>query len=134
MDRLGVDEQLAERRGALVDRLAQGFEQARVAVLGRELHQLLEAFHDVQGIVADVAQLLPEPVDPRLLGVVEHQPGEVLVLAVEERDRDDLVGGDHAAVADRRREDLAELVECGLDALPGAAPFVDDDGEAGRER
>jgi hypothetical protein len=42
-----------------------------------------EGVHQGQGIAAGEVELVPEPVELGLLGVVEHEPREVLILAME---------------------------------------------------
>ena len=49
-------------------------------------------------------QLGPEPVELGGLGLVEHQPAQVVVLAVKEGQRDDLIDGHDLGVAKRGRE------------------------------
>ena len=125
--RLGVDQPLAEGRGPVVDRLAQGLEHLGVAVLRGIFQHLGEGVDERQRVLADVMQLVPEPVEPRLLRLVEHQPDEVVVLAVEQGERDDFVHRHDLGVAERRGEQLAEVVEGRLEPLPAALAFVDDD-------
>ena len=91
--------------------LRERLEQVRVAVLGGVLHELDVADLDLERLLADVLELVPEAVEPLPLGLVEHQPGEVVVLAMIEGERDDLVDGDDLAVAEGGGEDAAELVE-----------------------
>ena len=61
------------------------------------------------------------------LSVVEHQPRELVVLAIEQRQRDDLVDRHDLGVAKRGGKQAAEVVERRLDSFPRRAAFVDDD-------
>ena len=121
---------LPERGGSIIDRLAERLEDPRVAVLGGILHQLEISIDQGQCVVADVMKLVPEPVEMGLLRIVEHQSLEMLVLAVVERQRDDLVDRDNLGIAKGRGEKLAEVVEGGLDPLPRSAVLVDQDRSA----
>ena len=127
--RLGSHEALLEGRRALHDRLAQRFE-ALVAVrrvgtvLRRVLPDLLEGIDERERVMADVVQLVPEPVELRFLRVIEEQPREVLILAMKERERDHFIDRHDFRVAQRRREHLPEFLETRLDALARGAAFI----------
>ena len=100
MLRLGLDQPLAEGGGPVVDRLAEGLEDLGVAVLRGIFQELGEGVDQRQRVLADEMQLVPEPVEPGLLRLVEHEPGEVLVLAMEQRERDGLVDRHDLGVAE----------------------------------
>ena len=102
------------------DRLPPRLDLRRLALLRGEAEHLVEVLVDLDGILADVVQLVPEPVEPRPLGVVEHQPGEGLVGSEELDHRDDLVHRDDLAEAEPRGERAAELIERGVE--PGTDP------------
>ena len=130
--RLRVHQTVAERGGALFDRLAHWLENAWIGVLRGVLPELLEDIDERESVPGHIVQLVPEPVEPGGLGVVEHEAQEVMVLAIEKRERDDFIDRHDLRVAKRRRENLAELVERGLDALAGRAAVIHDDGGAVR--
>ena len=106
----------------------QGLEEVGIAVLRGVLHELDVADLDLERLLADVPELVPEPVERLPLGLVEHQPGEVLVLAMIERQGHDLVDGYDLAVAEGRGKEAAEVVERGLDPSPCRAPVANQDG------
>src|SRR5207253_194261 len=122
--RLRVHQALAERGGALLDWLAHRLEDARVGVLCGVLPELLEDIDERKSVPAHIVQLVPEPVEPGGLGVVEHEAPEVMVLAIVERERDDLIDRHDLRIAKRRRENLAKLVEGGLDAFARRAAVI----------
>ena len=88
----------------------------------------------VDRVLAHEMQLGPEPVDLGGLGLVEHQPSQVVVLAIEKRERDDLVDRHDLGVAKGRREDLADRVETPIrtGAAP-AEPSRNDDRQLGHD-
>ena len=97
-----VDQRLAEGRGAVVDRLAQRLEDLRVGVLRGVFHQLVEGIDQGQRVLADEVQLVPEPVELRLSASSSSiSRREVIVLAIEQRQRDDFVDRHDLRVAQR---------------------------------
>ena len=78
--------------------------------------------------------LVPEPVKPRGLRVVEHQARKVMVLAIVERERDDFIHGNDFSVAERGGENLAKLVQRGFNAAARGAAVVHHDGRGVNER
>ena len=86
-----------------------------------------EGIDQRQSIVADKVQFVPQLIEPRGLCVVEHQPLEMIVLAIEQRQRDDLIDRHDLRVTQRRREPASEFIERRLDSLPRFAPLPDND-------
>src|SRR2546422_4678803 len=74
--RLRVHQTLAERGGALLDRLAHRLEYAWVRVLRGVLPELLEDIDQRQSVLGHIVQLVPEPVQPGGLCVREHKGPE----------------------------------------------------------
>ena len=122
-----VDEQLAKRRRAVVDRFAERFEDLRVGILRGVLHQLQIGIDQRQGIAADVVQFVPQLVELLLFGVAEHQPGELMVFAIEQRQRDHFIDGDDLGVTEGRRKQLAKVLHRRFDPCPGFTAVVDND-------
>ena len=127
-----VDELLPQGRGAVGDRLLEVLEQVGVAILRRVFHELDVAHLDLERLLADVPELLPEPLQRPALGLVEHEPGEVLILAMVEGQGHHLIDRHDLAVAEGRGEEAAEIVERRLEASPCRAPAADQDGSSRR--
>ena len=106
--RLGRHELPAKRRGPIVDRLAHRLEDLGIGVLGGIFQELQKRIDERECVLAHEVQLGPEPVELGGLGLVEHQPPQVIVLAVKERQRDDLVHRHDLGVAKGRGKDLAD--------------------------
>ena len=69
---LGFDQLLSKGGGAIVDRDAKWLEHLGVGVLRRVLHQLGKRIDQRKRILTYVVQLVPQPVELRLLRLVEH--------------------------------------------------------------
>ena len=119
---------------ACVDRLAQRFKSARVGVLGGELPELLEAIDELECVLADVVQLRPQAVEFGRLRVVQHQPAQKFVFAIEERERDDFIDGHDLRVTERGGEKLAEIIERRFDAFLRRAAVLHENGRIGYHR
>ena len=124
MARLGVNQPLPKSRSPFVEGLPQRFKHLRVGVLRGVFDQLSEGIYQRQRVVADVVQLVPEPVEPALLRLIEHQPAQMVVLAIEEGERHDLIHGNDFGVAEGSGEQLAEFVKCRLNSLSSRAAFI----------
>ena len=116
-----------ECRGLFGDRLAQRLEHFWISVLRRVFHELLKRIDERECILTHVAKLGPEAVELGGLCLVEHQPPQVFVFAIEERQGDDLVDRHDLGVAQGRWEDLTNRIERSLEAAPGVRSLVSND-------
>lgn len=130
MLRLGFDEPLLEGFGGTHDRFAHRLEGLGLRILRGELPDLLEPVHLLQRGLADEVQLVPHAVQRSGLRSVEHQPSERLILAIEKRERDDLVHWDNLRVTARGGKQRAEIVGCSLEPPPCGAAVAHEDGRA----
>src|SRR5260370_36589038 len=95
---LRIDEQLPECFRLPLNRLAERFKGARVGVLGGELPKLLKSIDQLKRVLANVVQLGPQPVKLGRLRIVEHQPSQKIVPAIEEGESDYFVHRDDLRV------------------------------------
>ena len=102
-------------------------------VLCRELNNLLVGDLFFERLPGDVQQLIPESIQLGLFFFVEHEPLHRFVLAEIQRQRHDLVDRYDLRVTNRRRKQVAEIVEAGVDALVRVATRGGDDGVAWRQ-
>src|SRR5262245_43333637 len=72
-------------------------------------------------------KFVPESIEMLSLGVIQHQPREMIVFAIEQRDRDDFVDGNNLRITQGWRKKLTESFKCSLDALLSFASFRDQD-------
>ena len=87
-------------------------------VLGGVAQDLLVGVVEFERLLGDEQQLVPEPVELPRLGLAEHEPTEVIVLAMIEIQRDHLVDGHDAAVADGLGEKRTNVGERLLESPP----------------
>ena len=102
-------------------------------VLRRELDELLVGDLLFERLPRDVDQLIPESVQLGLFFFVEHEPLHRFVLAEIQRQRHDLVDWHDLWVTNRRRKQVAEIVEAGIDAFVRVTTRRGDDGVAWRQ-
>lgn len=63
-------------------------------------------------------EILPQPVKPGLPGLIEHKPREMVVLAIEDPQRQDLVHRHDLRITERRGKEAAIGVHRGLESPP----------------
>ena len=93
------------------------------SVAFKSFQEQLQARELQQRALADVVQLFPEPVEIGSLLIVEHQPSEMIILPIEEPQREDLVDRHDLVEAERSREQATILIESPLDPPPRRAVF-----------
>src|SRR5437773_2610823 len=64
-----------------------------------------------QRTLADEVEILPESVQPGLLRIVEHQPREMIVLSIEQGEREDLVDRHDLVEAEGSRKQAAKRIQ-----------------------
>ncbi len=121
--RLDGQQTLAEGDDPGGNRLAVRLEQPGIAILRGVFHQLIERILQAQRVLAHESQLVPQLVEPGVLGVVEHQLAQWLVIAMQKLQRDCLVDRDDARIAGGRRKQAANIRERRCNPGPGLAPF-----------
>ena len=119
---------MLEIGGAFGERLTQVEKQTGIAVLGGVFQKLSVRIDHGQGILTDVMQFLPEPVQFGGFGLIEHQSHQIFIFAVVDSQGDDFIDGDDFGVAQCGGKEFAKFVEGGFKAGSGAAAIVDDDG------
>ena len=127
--RFGGDKPLAKSVRSVIHRAhvrGPDLDQVR-AILGRKFPDLLEGDLVLQRFTGNVKQLVPQPVEMGGLPVVQHQPPEVIVLAVKQRQGDNLVNRHNAGVTQGRWEQVVESTDRAFDAIPRGAPLANQD-------
>ena len=125
MLRLRIQQQFPELFGALFYGQAQRLERTGIGILRRELPKLLESVDQLQRIVAHIMQLGPESIDLGGLRFIQHQPAQMIVLAVIKRERHDFINGNDFGVAECCRKQFTKLIERSLNAFSRSAAVVD---------
>ena len=111
LPRFGVEQLLLIRSGPFLDRQSHRFEHRGIAVfLGGKLPELLEAIDQREGVAAHKMQLIPQPVELRLLRVIQHQARELIILPIVQQKGDHFIHRNNFCVAKRRRKDRAEII------------------------
>ena len=98
------------------------------------LIDLIERRHFFDRLFADEKQLRPQPIKFFRIRIREHQPAEMLVFAVKQRQSDDLINRDDAHVTQGCREQFTELLEARLEPLANRTTIVHDDRDSGNYR
>ena len=114
----------------VVDRLAKRLEELRVAVLRGVFHELSKASTSVSASWLTNCSS-SQSRSSRAVWARRASAGEVVVLAIEERERHDLVDRHDLRVAKRGGEQLAEVVEGRLEPLPRGAALGANTGSVG---
>ena len=84
--RLAVDKKLSVGGGPILDWLPQRLENFWVSVLRCKLQELREGVDRRECVAADEMEFVPESIEMLPLSIVEHQPHEMIVFVVEQRD------------------------------------------------
>ena len=100
----------------------------------RGLDQRIENGRQLQRILADESQLVPESIDFPLLGLVQHQSHEVLVFAVELSQCQHFIGRHDLRVTQRDRKQLAVSFHRGCELFSGRTFLRDQHGFVVRQR
>ena len=130
---LGIDQFVAKGGRLPVEGLLQ---RQHGEVLGTVLSSVadhgfqkqVQGRHPLKGALADEAKFFPEPVEPSPLAAVQHEPGQMVILSIEQLEGEDLVDRHDLVEAERRRKEAAVFVQGRLDSPPGAAGFGHQDG------
>ena len=109
-----------------MDRFAQRLKDLGVGVLGRKLHQLIEAIDELQCVTADKVQLAPKSIEFFGLLLVKHESAEMVIFAIEQRQRDDFIHRDNPRIAQCRGKEVSIRFKSLFDTTAGRAPFTDE--------
>src|SRR4051812_9958153 len=98
-----------------LDGFAKRFKGLWIGILCGELPQLIKAIDELKSVLAYVMELGPKPVEFGNLRRVQHQPAQMVIFAVKERQSNNFGGGDYFGVTKCGREQLAKVVESRVD-------------------
>ena len=117
----------------LLDRRSQRFKLLDLVrpILRGVLVELFKGVHQLERLLADEQQLGPQSVEFFRLLFRENQSAELIVFAVEQCQGDDLVDRDDSRVTQRDREEIAELIEAGLEPPASRTAIAHDDRHTG---
>ena len=119
---------------ALPDGFTHGREDGGIGILRGELPQLFKNIHHGEGVMTDEMQFVPHLFQFRGLRVVQQQPAEGFILAMEKREGDDFIHRHDSAVTKRGGKDPAEILKSATQVFfrSGAGVYQDRGGKRNR--
>ena len=117
MDGLRIDQPLPELRRFLLYAITHRREGSWIGVLSRELPELIVGIDESQCVLSDEVHLVPQLVEFRRLSLVQHQPLQVIVFTVVQRQSHDFIDRYNLRIAECRREQVAKFLELSQQSL-----------------
>ena len=122
MPRFGVDQRWRNAAARSLIGLRSGSKTLGSASCVANSSELLKRVDQRQRVVADKVQLVPQSIELGGLSIIQHQSPQLIVFAMEQGQRHDLVHRHDLGVAQRRRKQLRKSSKAASMRLRAALP------------
>ena len=133
VNRLTFDQALAKCGSPFLERLFESLEDPLLRMIDRGLQQGIQHVDHPERLATDATQFVPQLVKLGLLRLVEHQSRQVVVLAIEQRQRQRFVDRHNLRITQGRREQSAMVGQSGFEPASGLTLRCDENRVAIRD-